>query len=254
MEYVEFLRVRRSLLWHAGILAVIVLAIIALGQNTTVNINGTGGGTTHLTAGLQLPIGVLATIGGFFGAIYASSLGTSLNRESLTRDLSWTKPLSRTLLAVRYMLVDVAGVVIGFAIAIVAALAVIVHLQMVPVIDASTPVQLVLGAGIGVMWYALLQLLTCAFPPGARVLAGILWPVAIVLEGLGDLRGTLGAVVRGLNVLNPLAYLNDMIGAKPDQAETMIRQIPLEVRALTVWLLALLFCAIAVAVWPRKEA
>ena len=253
MEYVEFLRVRRSLLWHAGILAVIVLAVIALGHDTSVHINGSTG-STQLGAGLRLPVGVLATIGGFFAAIYASSLGTSLNRESLTRDLSWTKPLSRTLLAVRFLLLDVAGIVIAFAIAIAGALAVILHLQMVPVVDAATPVQLVLGAGVGVMWYGLLQVLTCAFPPGARALAGILWPIALVLEGLGDLQGNFGAIVRGLNVINPLAYLNDMTGSHTDAAETMIRQIPLEVRTLTVWFCALVFCAIAVALWPRKEA
>lgn len=252
MEYVEYLRVRRSLLWHAGILLVLVIGIMALSHDTSVRINGDSG-TAHLAAGIHIPVGALAAIAGFFAAIYASSAGTSLNRESLTRDLSWTKPLSRTLLAVHFMLVDAAGVVIAFAIAMAGALAIIVHLQMIPVVDADTAALLALDAGVGVMWYGLLQLLTCGFGPGARALAGILWPIALLLEGLGELPGNFGAIVRGLNVFNPLAYLNNLSG-HPNPANDLMRQMPYDMRALTVWLFAFLFCAIAVYVWPRREA
>jgi hypothetical protein len=253
MEYVELFRVRRSLIWHAGILAAIVICIMALGGNSAIHINGTSG-TTTIAPGVSVPISALATIAGFFAAIYASSVGTSLNRESTTRDISWTKPLSRTLLALRYVLIDVAGVVIAFLIALIGTIAVLSYMHVTPVADAQAPAKLVLGAGVGVMWYGLLQLITCGFGPGARAMAGILWPVALVLEGLGELRGSLGAVIRALDVFNPLAYLNNIGSGPADQAEALLGQISYDTRGLMVWFLAAVFCALAIAIWPRREA
>ncbi len=120
MEYVELLRVRRSLIWNAGIMLVLlVFGIMALGGNSAIHISGTTG-TTTISPGVAVPISVLATIAAFFAAIYASSVGTSLNRESLTRDISWTKPISRTQLALRFVLIDLTGVVIAFALALAA--------------------------------------------------------------------------------------------------------------------------------------
>jgi hypothetical protein len=253
MEYVELLRVRRSLIWHAGILAVLVIGIMALGGNSAIHINGTTG-TTTIAPGVSVPIGALATVAAFLAAIYASSIGTSLNRESSTRDISWTKPLSRTLLALRFVLIDVVGVLIAFVVALAGAIAVLVYIHVTPVVDGQTPAQLVLAAGVGVMWYALLQLITCGFGSGARAMAGILWPVALVIEGLGELHGSLGAIIRAVDVFNPLAYLNNMSNGPSDQAEQFLAQMSFETRDLIVWLLAAVFCALAIAIWPRREA
>jgi hypothetical protein len=253
MEYVELLRVRRSLLWHAGILIVIALAIVALGGDSSIHINGTTG-TTNIAPGASFQISTLATIAGFFAAIYASSVGTSLNRESTTRDISWTKPLSRTLIALRFVLIDLAGVVVAFLIALAVLIAVLAYLHVTPVADAQAPAKLFLGAGVGVMWYGLVQLITCGFGSGARAMAGILWPVALALEGLGELRGSLGAVIRALDVFNPLAYLNNIGNGPADQAEALVGQISLATRGITVWFLAAVFCALAIAIWPRREA
>jgi hypothetical protein len=253
MEYVELLRVRRSLIWHTGILVLLVFGIMALGGNSAIHISGTTG-TTTISPGVAVPISVLATIAAFFAAIYASSVGTSLNRESNTRDISWTKPISRTQLALRFVLIDLTGVVIAFALALAAIIAVLLYMHVTPVADAKAPSQLLLGAGVGVMWYALLELITCGFGPAARAMAGILWPVALALEGLGELHGNIGAVIRALDLFNPLAYLNNMASGAPDWAESVIGQIPFDTRGLMVWLLAAVFCALAVAIWPRREA
>jgi hypothetical protein len=239
MEYVELLRVQRSLIWHAGILAVLVIGIIALGGHSAIHIAGTTG-TTTIAPGVAVPISVLATIAAFFAAIYASSVGTSLNRESSTRDISWTKPLSRTLLALRFVLIDAAAVVVAFLIALAGVIAVLMYMHVTPVADAQTPEELLLGAGVGVMWYGLLQLMTCGFGPGARAMAGILWPVALLLEALGQLQGSIGAMIRAIDVVNPLAYLTNIGKGPADQA--------------LVWFFAAAFCALAIAIWPRREA
>jgi hypothetical protein len=254
MELVELLRVRRSLLWHAGILFVLVLAIIALGPTMTINVNGSGG-STQIASGMTVPLHLIATIAAFFAAIYASAVGTSLNRESATRDLSWTKPLSRTALAVRFVLIDLMGVVAGFVCALAAVVVVLAHANVAISADAQTPGQLILGAGVGGMWYGLLQVLTCGFPPAARAMAGILWPIALVLEGLKQLNGSFGAAVRTIDVANPLFYIGNMGEAANGTVATALQTGPsVEIGALTVWFFTLVFCAAAIAIWPRREA
>ena len=239
MEYVEFLRVRRSLIWNAGIMLVVVIGILTLGNDSTINING---GTTRIAAGVAIPVGVLATIGAFLAAIYASSIGTSLNRESLTRDISWTKPVSRTVLAIRFIGIDLAGVVIAYAVALVLIYLALAYMHIAVAADAHAPAQLLLGCGVGAMWYGLLQLLTCGFGNGARAMAGILWPIALVCQGLASLGGTIGQTIRAIDVLNPLTYLSSIANAGAEAALGI------------VWLFALVFCALAVVIWPRREA
>jgi hypothetical protein len=242
MEYVELLRVRRSLIWNAGILAVVVIGILALGGDSTIHVNG---GTTRIAAGASLPLGVIATIGAFLAAIYASSIGTSLNRESTTRDISWTKPVSRTVLAIRFVAIDLAGVLIAFAVAIILICLALAYLHVSVAADTDAPGQLVLGCGIGAMWYGLLQVLTCGFGSGARAMAGILWPISLVCQGLAELGGGVGQTMRAIDVLNPIGYLDAI--AKPAAGGP-------EMAAPLVWFFALAFCALAIVIWPRREA
>jgi hypothetical protein len=255
MEQVELWRVQRSLLWHAGIVAAIVVLILVLPQVGAVHVTGPSG-STNFAPGTGVPLSAIATIGAFFAAIYASSVGTSLNRENVTRDLSWTKPLTRTVLALRYILIDLAGVVIAFAVAIAAVAVIMTYMHFPPFFDAEAPVQLALGAGVGAMWYALLQVLTCVGPPSARTLAGVLWPVALVLVVLaGVLSGSLGALVRAINVLNPLHYMSSTtMHSDPGSATVLPGSLPADERALIVWCFTLAFCALAIYLWPRKEA
>lgn len=252
MEYVEFWRVQRSLLWHAGIVAVIVLVIVTLPQVGAVHVMGPNG-STNFAPGRGVPLGAIATIAAFFAAIYASSVGTSLNRENSTRDLSWTKPLSRTLLALRYLLIDLAGVVIAFAIALAAVAVIATYMHFPPYFDAQAPAELALGAGVGAMWYGLLQVLTCIAPPGARSLAGILWPVALVVGALSQLPGSIGTIMRAIDVLSPLHYMSST-SIHGDTNPVQQGAMPADERALIVWCFALAFCALAIVLWPRKEA
>jgi hypothetical protein len=67
-----------------------------------------------------------------------------------------------------------------------------------------------------------------------------------------------GAVAT-LNIFNPLAYLNSVNNEAHDTSgvETVIGgywTLPVEERALAVWLLAALLGSLAVAAWTRREA
>jgi len=247
MEYVEILRMRRSLIRHVGILAAIGSIVLAFGgQHASVDING----TSQLMSGMHVPLGALASIAAFYAAIFASSAGTSLNRENETRELSWTKPLSRSSLAVRFIAIDLVGVAIAYAAAIGVIAAVMTHMNIAPFIGDRAVPQLALGLGVGVMWYALIQVVTCMLPPGGRALSGVMWPVVFATGLFAQVPGVLGAIARALNVINPLSYLNLTSGAHGLLALGM----PVEERALIVWGFTLLFCAISVAVWPKAEA
>src|SRR5665213_1459293 len=98
MVYVEFLRVRRTLKWHLGILAAVTLLVLYFGHDTNLVVNG----HSEVFAGMPVPLGALSVIAAFFAAIYASSLGSSLNRENPMRDISWTKPIPRSRIALQY--------------------------------------------------------------------------------------------------------------------------------------------------------
>jgi len=247
MEYVELLRARRSLSWHLGILAILTLGALYLAHEALLHVHGSG--ASHGPVQLSW-LTWFATV---FAAIYASSAGTSLNRENATRDISWTKPAPRTLVALRFVLIDVAAVIVVFAATFLLETLVLVSLQVTPVLDSAFGEMLELGLGASLMWYALIQVLTCRFGPGARSIGGILWPVALTIDGLAQVPGVVGSLAMAVDVVNPLAYVGSSFGSSSG-ARATLNFVPADVRALAVWLFAVLFCAVAVTIWPRKEA
>jgi hypothetical protein len=250
MVYVEFLRVRRTLTWHLGILAAFVLLALFFAHDSSVTVEG------HSTwfAGMSVPLGQLSAIAMIFAAIYASSLGSSLNRENPMRDISWTKPIPRGVLALQYLLTDIAAIVLVFALTMLAVIITLLRLHFVPAFDATLIPLLALALGVSVMWYALIQLLTFWFPPGARSAGGLLWPVGFVAIALAKVPGPLGITARVLDVINPIAYMDGVISDSSGVHQQSLWQAPVEERALIVWLFAALFCAVVIALWPKKEA
>ena len=231
MAYAEFLRVRTSMAWHAAILAAITLTLLYFaGGHVHVD------GTIAMSTGSTMSFGQLAPIAMFFAAIFASSQGTSL------------------VLALQYIAVDVAGIIVAFALTMAAIAIVLVRAHITPVADPTLPIMLALGCGVAVMWYSLIQVLTFWFASGARSVAGILWPVALLGLGLGHLDGPFGAIMRGINVINPLAYMSGVHFTASGASQDAVTTLPMELRPLAVWLFAALFCAIAVTLWPKKEA
>jgi hypothetical protein len=253
MEYVEFLRVKRSLAWHLGVLGLLTLAAIVFGHHTTITIDG-GGGTSRIASGMSVPLMALAPIAMFFAAIYASSAGTSLNREFMVRDIAWTKPVARNVLALRYVAVDVAAVSLVYVLSVLAVLVALLRFGVTPLVDQDSFSYLVFGLGVSVMWYALVQIATCLLPPRGLALAGILWPIALLDIGLCQIGGPTGGVAHALAIVNPLAYMSGVAFDAHGATDNSIWQQPADERALAVWFFAVLFCALAVTLWPRREA
>lgn len=252
MEYVEFLRVRNLLKWYGLVLGVSLIGGLAFGHETTINVVGSAG-TSHLSPGFAVPLAALVPVAMFLAAIFGSSAGTSLSREFLLRDIAWTKPLSRTLLAARYVLVDLAAMTVLFAATLAVVVAVLQRIDIPTTLTSDLGPQLLLGLGVGFMWYALLQLLTCRLPPAGMSLAGILWPVALFALGLSDSPGWFGALDRALDVVNPLAYMSGVSFTGGDARNLAVWQLPADERAAIVWGFAVLFSAMAIALWQRRE-
>lgn len=247
MAYAEFLRIRKSLAWHAGVLAAITLLALSVGGGTTI-VNG-----QRFEDGMTVPVSALVIVGMFFAAVFASSAGTSLNRENQTIDLSWTKPLPRTLLALHYVLVDAAGVLIAFVLTMAAVLIVLERYGLHAGFDVYAGPRLLLAAGVALMWYGLVQVLTFWGGSGLRSLGGILWPVMLLFEGLAGLRGTAGTLARAVDVINPLAYLGTNVHVETG-IDDAVWGLPTDEKLVIVWAFALAFCAIAVTLWPKREA
>ncbi len=190
----------------------------------------------------------------FFAAIFASSQGASLNRENATRDISWTKPISRSVLAVQYLALDAVAIIVAYALTLCAISIVLIGSHIAPVADPALPFMSVLACGVALMWFSLIQLLTFWFGPGARSIGGILWPVALLSLALGQVPGPVGAIMRAIDVINPLAYMSGVRFSSSGAMQQAITALPLELRPLVVWLFAALFCAIVVTLWPKKEA
>ena len=63
-----------------------------------------------------------------------------------------------------------------------------------------------------------------------------------------------GAIAHALAIVNPLAYMSGVAFDGHGAIEKSIWQQPADERALAVWFFAALFCALAVTLWPRREA
>jgi hypothetical protein len=255
MEYAEFLRVRGIIKWHLGILAAVLVLGLIFGHDLTVNVNDPGG--SHLAtvaSGMHVALAWMAPIGMFFAAIFASSAGSSLNREFGLRDIAWTKPLSRSALALRYVLIDVAAVALLFVLTLAVVAALLWRFGVTPYVDAAFVAPALLGCGVSVMWYALVQVLSCRIPSQGMAVGGILWPVALLSLGLADLHNSVGTAARALDVVNPLAYMNGVTLGSHGAVVESLWQLPPQEGALIVWSFSVAFCALAVALWIRREA
>jgi hypothetical protein len=248
MMVVEVLRIRSWFLWCAGIIAAIGILLMLTLSHAGVVVNDSR------INGIMAPLDVLAPIAMFVTMVFATSVGLSLNRESATRALSWTKPLSRSAIALRIVAVDALALLAIDAFTWIVMLAFVAAAHGSVFVSPTTAVTVALSIGVIFMWYALLQALTAGFGAGARMIVTALWPAALILSSLDELGGTAGRVIAVLNAVNPIAYLNGVTTSEGVHRINAYWQFPVADRALVVWIATVLLSALAVALWTRREA
>jgi hypothetical protein len=253
MELVEFDRYRRWLFWLPGLLLVFAIVGAAALSHTEIINQGSQQNVRVVVSHTRSDLDGLAIVAAFIAMVFATANGLSLCRESETVALSWTKPISRTGVALRIFAVDVAMLAIVYVFAWAVALGFLGFLHTQYMNAERLPVAIVLTFGIVLMWYGLMQVITAGLNPSARAVVGFAWPVALLLTAVkGQFGGTLNALVSAVNVINPLAYTDTNV-SNTSTLESAFWTYPIELRALMVWVMALAFLAIASAIWIRRE-
>jgi len=280
MAYVEFLRVRKSFYFFAGIIAAMIAVLLVslfashggssnggfrLELGSAIVIQKGADGRLHQVAvnsmsGLNVPLGALFGIAAYCAAVFATVISTSLNRERDGLDFPFTRPVSRQRMALSYFAVDLAAIFAAFAFAFVV-------LCLVPLATAgllghitTTPQAwwiLALGLGMSFMWYGTIQAVTAGMRIGGGLIAGGSWAlfgVLLVLPGAQWLGPIVHGVVVALNYVNPLAYFNSIHeNAAHEMTVGSTLGLGIAARAGLVWIIGIGACAIALTSWKRIE-
>ena len=252
MELVEYWRARRALIWYLVVLVVGALFTVAFSGHANVNVDVND---KQVVFPRVVPLSVLMSVAMFFTAILASWVGLALNRENATRELTWTRPIPRAALALRFIGIDAAALAIAYA-ATVAVLWLVVGLQVRVVVEPRIPVVLFMASGVIAMWYALVLILSAGVRGHGGAIAGLLWPAALIVLAVGSSpsRGFIHDAAVVLNVFNPFAYLGHIGRSAPDGTPVpLLWPLDESMRALIVWCFAAAFTAAAVTIWRRRE-
>lgn len=246
MEYVELLRVRRALTVFAVAIACFFIA-------ATFALHGHGG--FHITIGIDKgsALGDFVVAAGFGAFFLATFFAGHLAAETPTLSFLWTKPVSRTALAWRYVAIDAAALLAGIALGTLAIFMLIAGLGQAGRlrVDMALLPGLALSLGAALAWYGLCLLAASRFDRDvANGVIAMSWPVFILFLMLNvmALPPPAHAAVVFIDQFNPLAYL---IGV--EHHEAWLLGASTMVRAAAVWIIALVSIALATRLWTTRE-
>ena len=246
MEYIEILRARRILTWYTGFLiAGLIIEALAFyfghGKNE-------GDGTVEF--------GMLAGAAALGAILIATLVVPGLSAEAAhTTPLIFTRPAPRDAIAWRFVAVDVAAILIGYLlllVAMIAGIAVVGELRAVTFDPALILRNVLLGYGAALMWYAVVSVIAARLPGRGPLLAGLSWAVFLILTGLvhAHFPVWLHDVIYALNYLNPTAWL----GGMTPQGNSSILPYSVWTRTICEWLIAIALLIASVRLWSTREA
>jgi hypothetical protein len=272
MLYVEWLRVRRRLTIFMSIaLALTALLVLpALFGHTSIGTHGdvsigvmnSGTVTGPASQGLQqiaahwrIPFSALLGIAGLLAYIFAAQVGSSLNAQNASLNLTFTKPQSRERIALLFFAIDLAGIALAYALSLLlvcllplAILGLLGHVYADPYIVPCAAV----GLGAPFMYYGILQGATAWLRGGAGAIVGLSWPLFIITANSGQppFGPLFAALLAFVRFLNPLEYL----GAAMTRAVVpAVTTEPLGAIVASVWIIGFAGCALATLEWRRLE-
>jgi len=270
VSYPELLRVQRLLLVFTIIVAIPVVVTVCVGffSHGTVS---TGAGAHTLITSYSLrdsiaeqftrerksvPFFALESIAGLAALVIASILGGFLANERSHTPLAWTKPVSRERFALAYMGVDAAGIVASFLIALVLGVfGIMWGLGMIrfTTVDPDVWTTLLLVGGGAFAYYGLVRAASQAFPERPSAIAGASWPILLGLAAMhaAPIPTALHDIIVALNFLNPLAYFGRV---ESNGSDTGLLPLAGPLRIACLWLLAVVYGAVAVVLYRRAEA
>jgi hypothetical protein len=252
MYYMEFLCVRKTLYWLAGLLAAAV-AIVSWA------IANGGHGIPQHHAGI-VPFAALMAGATFVSAIIAMIFGCALARQNAGHlPLVWTRPVSREKYVFTVTAVHLAGIAIAFVMTLAAALSVFAIFGALNALtmtggapaDAPTMGRMFL---FPLAWYGLVMAITASTRGGAGFMAFGAWIVGSVLVGFDASHlfgGVSGIVINVIDHVNPLYYFS---GHFDDSGRNQSMVSNVDVAMVGLAAIAVAGYAAAIAQWRRLEA
>ena len=247
MEYVELLRVRRTLRNYAIVLLA-GFALAAIGILSSAHSDHSVIGVIHVSD---------LVVGAMFGALLTGTIvACGLQAEWSTTAITWTRPRPREAIAWGYLAVDFGAIVAAFVMTLLFALAVVSLFGALPNLqfDGEHVLRsIVIGFGVTMMWYGLIWLVAARLPGRAPLIAGLSWAVFLILGGLtaANLPWLFHALIVALNYLNPLAYVDS--GGSSSNTHPLIALSPW-LRGLAAWAIAAVAIVASIRLWSTREA
>jgi hypothetical protein len=267
MYYKEFLRARKAVVVYAIVLGIIWTLIAIISAITPMNVDVSGSSSPHAAAAAPPPIPwvVLFAVAGFFAAIVATVLGSTLSQENDGHlELALTKPYSRSAYASTMIAIDLAAIA---AAELIALALIVLHIvffhpgelqRMIAGPDAFFNVlRFVL---FPLAWYAIIAGLSAGLRGKAGIVQGLIWPVALVLGLLREIPASgpwliWHNVFAFINAFNPLIYISYQ-DRTADTSIQIVGTTPLPAALGAAILIAFVVAGwfAATAQWRRVEA
>lgn len=251
MYYMEFLCVRKTLYWLAGLLAA-AMAIVSWVISSTAN-----GAPHHF--GL-VPAAALVAGATFVSAIIAMIFACALARQNAGHlPLIWTRPVSRERYIFTVTLVHLAGIAVAFVMTLAAAVGVYAIFGALNSLTLGGPAPLDAGT-MGRMllfpmaWYGLVMAITASTRGAAGFMAFGAWIVGSMLVGFDASHlfgGVPGIVINVIDHINPLYYFS---GHFDDNGANKSMVANVDEAMLGLAAIAVAGYAAAIAQWRRLEA
>jgi hypothetical protein len=248
MEYVEILRARRVLIWYCGILlAILIIAVVSLYSGHANIHQGNDGGGASLASLIQACA---------FGAIIvATCVAPGLNAESGTLAITWTRPMPRTAIALRYIAVDVATILFAWAFTVLITVLFFAAFNSLNEIRLGDGIGAAFlnGLGCALMWYGLVTLVSARLNGRGGLIAGLSWGVFIVLTLLWivPFPAPIHMLVNVLNYFNPLTYFHNV--GEPTHHSHLVLDVSENILTLIAWGFVAVTLAGTVRLWSTRE-
>lgn len=281
MIYVEWLRARKRLAIFAIVLVVLVFGLgvlpIELGRfHSSPNGGFSLGWTSDMTSNdmpartfihdalqrMTIPLDSFLMTAAVIAFVFTISLYTSLYAQRESLHVAFTKPLSRTRLALNFFAVDLGSIAAMYAFVVVLGLLAIAVFGGLNRIVAPHPAAIVPLGGI-LLLYGLMQASTAWLRRGAGGIAAALWVAFFVVPSLMNTPiAQVNAVMRALWHLDPTRYLamdtNHGVytsGSNVAYGNQMMWGLDgtYGATALLAFSLGIAACAIAIISWNRVE-
>jgi hypothetical protein len=250
MWYMPYRRVRQAVLVYGYIIVGLTLAAIALRFWPGAVHMGPGENMIHIVAPAFV-VAAAAFVGGF-----ATVLGLNLAAENDGHlEVAWTKPVSREGYALGVFAVDTAAMAVCIIFTAICAIVVVdvyAGYQAVALGSGAEVVRMFAFCGLPLCVYAWIAAGSASLKRNRGVVAGLFWPIMIVLGTLPLLPvPPIHALASVLNLFNPIALYSSTKSVA--QGSMTYDPVAATWPYLWGWGVSALLLAAAVAQWRRLQ-